>query len=72
MMFGFRLKAISMLVLIASAVGGCQSTPASNCAGFTLNNLSPAGTVALIQADRTAWNRVEANDRNYERACKGA
>lgn len=46
---------------------GCQSTPATSCAGFVLNNLSPQGTVALIQADRPGYERVIGNDRNFQR-----
>ena len=48
----FRAGLIAIYVLSASALTGCRSTPASNCAGFVKNNLSPARTVALLQADR--------------------
>lgn len=42
-------------------------TPASSCAGFVSNSLSPAGTVALIGADRPGYERVIGNDRNGQR-----
>lgn len=41
--------------------------PASSCAGFQKNNLSPEGTVALIKADRSGYERVAGNDRNGQR-----
>lgn len=41
--------------------------PASSCAGFSKNNLSPEGTVALIAADRPGYERVIGNDRNGQR-----
>lgn len=36
-------------------------------AGFVTNDLSPEGTVALIQADRPIYERVLGNDRNGSR-----
>jgi hypothetical protein len=54
-------------VLLGFAATGCQSTPASNCAGFQKNSLSPAGTVALIGADRAGYQRAIGNDRNGQR-----
>lgn len=50
-----------------SALAGCQSIPAPICSGFRENALSPAGTVALIQADRPGAERVEGNDANGRR-----
>ncbi len=60
---------IMTFALLAFAVAGCQSTPASSCAGFQLNNLSPAGTVALIKVDRPGYENVAGNDNNYRRRC---
>ena len=45
----------------------CQSATPSSCSGFVANALTPAGTVALIQADRPGAERVIGNDRNGER-----
>lgn len=60
----------TICVLLVSALSGCQSTPATSCAGFVANNLSPAGTVALIEADRPGYERVLGNDRNgIRRGC---
>jgi hypothetical protein len=54
----------------AFGLAACQSTSAPTCSGFRLNDLSPAGTVALIQADRAGAERVIGNDANYRRrAC---
>jgi len=45
-------------------LGGCQSaTRSGDCAPFVKANLSPAGTVALIRADRPGYDRVIGNDR---------
>jgi len=63
----FRACLTTICVLLAFAISGCQSTPANSCAGFSKNNLSPAGTVALIQADRPGYERVLGNDRNGAR-----
>ena len=49
------------------ALAGCQSTPVPACAGFREASLSPAGTVALIAADRAGAERVEGNDANGRR-----
>ncbi len=47
---------------------GCVTQKsASSCGGFTKNNLSPQGFVALVQADRAGADRVAANDRNGQR-----
>lgn len=43
--------------------------PVSSCAGFSLNNLSPDGAVALIKVNRPGFERVTANDNNYRRNC---
>ncbi|TIX64431.1 MAG: hypothetical protein E5V25_18830 [Mesorhizobium sp.] len=56
-----------IFVFLACAGAACQSTPASSCAGFQSNSLSPAGTVALIGADRPGYERVIGNDRNGQR-----
>ena len=56
-----------IFVSMACVLAGCQSTPATSCAGFTRNDLSAAGTVALIQADRPGYERVIGNDRAGER-----
>lgn len=58
---------IMIFALLAFAAAGCQSTPASSCAGFVKNDLSAAGTVALIRADRPGYERVIGNDRNFAR-----
>lgn len=63
----FRACLTMIFVLPVLAGAACQSTPASNCAGFEKNNLSPAGTVALIQTDRPGYERVIGNDRNGSR-----
>ncbi|GAA2817377.1 hypothetical protein GCM10010836_05870 [Aminobacter aminovorans] len=63
----FRGFLILICVCLGFAATGCQSTPATSCAGFSKNNLSPAGTVALIKADRGAFERVAGNDRNGQR-----
>lgn len=49
--------------LMVFALAGCQQTGAASCAGFLSNDLSPSGTVALIQADRPGYERVIGNDR---------
>jgi hypothetical protein len=54
-------------VSLACAVTGCQSMPASSCAGFEKANLSPAGTVALIRTDQPGYQRVIGNDRAGQR-----
>ena len=56
-------------VLSIFALSGC-TTVASSCAGFSRNDLSPAGTVALISVDRAGAERVIANDRNFDRLCR--
>jgi hypothetical protein len=48
-------------------VVACQSSNATSCAGFRQNNLSPAGLVALIKADRAGAESVEGNDENCKR-----
>lgn len=58
---------IATSVLLLSPLAACQSTPATSCAGFRLNNLTAAGTVALIQADRAGAERVVGNDQNFAR-----
>ena len=57
------LIGITLTLFLAS----CSSTPVTHCAGMVKNNLSAAGTVALIQADRPGYERVIGNDRNGER-----
>lgn len=55
-------------VLIISAIAaGCQSATVSGCGPFVKNNLSPAGFVALAQADRNGLNNVTGNDAAGER-----
>lgn len=58
---------ITTCVLSTFLLAACQSSGATGCAGFVLNNLSPAGTSALIEADRDGARRVIGNDRNYKR-----
>ena len=63
-----RACLIMICALLAFGLAGCEtSRPATHCAGWVKNNLSPAGTVALIQADRPGYERVIGNDRNGER-----
>lgn len=57
----FRICLTTSCAVVISALAGCK-TPAANCAGFREARLSPAGTVALIQADRAGFERVEGND----------
>jgi len=64
---GSRIFLFTIFVPITFALGGCPSKHATNCAGFRLNALSPAGTVALAKADRPGLERVAGNDANYER-----
>lgn len=49
------------------ALAACQTASVKDCAGFTANNLSPAGFVALVAVDRAGAERVSANDRNGKR-----
>lgn len=60
--FSVRLIMICALPILA----GCPSATASGCSPFQKNNLSPAGTVALLQAYRPAAERVIGNDRAGE------
>ena len=64
---GSRAFLIMIFVPVTFVLGGCPSKHVSNCAGFRENALSPAGTVALAQADRPGLERVAANDANYQR-----
>ncbi|MFT2214704.1 hypothetical protein [Rhizobium giardinii] len=57
--FSFCLIMICALPILA----GCPSATVSGCSPFQKNNLSPAGTVALLQADRPGAERVIGNDR---------
>lgn len=64
-----KVYLITICALLAFGLAGCvSSNPAQSCAGWVKNNLTPAGTVALIQADRPGYERVIGNDRNGERA----
>lgn len=67
-----KLKACLITMSALAMLTSCQgiNAKASSCAGWTRNSLSPAGTVALIQADRPGFDRVAGNDRNYDRICK--
>ncbi len=60
------LLTISVLTISAIAAG-CQNATVSGCGPFVKNNLSPAGFVALAQADRTALNNITGNDAAGER-----
>ena len=65
-----RFSGLCLSMICVSSIfviAGCQSTPANPCAGFTLNDLSPAGTVAVLGADPDGARRVIANDRNFTR-----
>ena len=66
----FRFSATTIFAFSLFALAGCQSMPASSCAGFRKVNLNPAATVALIQLDRPAAERFEGNDANgVRRGC---
>lgn len=61
-------RTIACVLSMSAVLAGCgTATPARPCAGFTANNLSPAGFVALVGADRGGAERVAANDRNGKR-----
>lgn len=62
-----RTFLITTCALSILALAGCQSSGVTGCAGFVLNNLSAAGTTALIEADRDGARRVIGNDRNFKR-----
>ena len=58
------------MIFALPLLAACQSATPSSCSGFVANALSPAGTVALIKADRPGAERVIGNDRNGARlAC---
>lgn len=63
----FGISLITIFALSTLALAGCQSSAATNCAGFRLNDLSPSGFSALVQADRAGAERVAGNDRNFRR-----
>lgn len=56
-------KSVALMITLfaSSTLAACQS--ASSCGPFVKNDLSPAGTVALIRADRAGADRVIGNDR---------
>ena len=66
-MLNFATCRIAICASALFALAGCQTTSAPACSGFRLNSLSPAGTVALIRADRAGAERVEGNDANFQR-----
>jgi hypothetical protein len=51
------------MICVSAILAGCQSAAVSGCSPFVKNNLSPAGTVALLTADRPGAERVIGNDR---------
>lgn len=56
-------SACPILICVSLTLVGCQSAAVSGCSPFVKANLSPTGTVALLQADRSAAERVIGNDR---------
>lgn len=61
--FSACLLTISAALILA----GCQNVTPSGCSPFQRNNLTAAGTVALLHADRPGAERVISNDRAGER-----
>ena len=58
-----RFSAWTIILCASLTLVGCASATVSGCSPFQKNNLSPAGTVALLQADRSGAERVIGNDR---------
>ncbi len=52
-----------IMICVLPILAGCPSATVSGCSPFQKNNLSPAGAVALLQADRPGAERVIGNDR---------